>query len=88
MSSLLLPRPVLDKEEFAKVLEKSKLVLDPPFDLEADWEKLNKTRKGVDKHNMDRNHLSVLHHPSLISAIFNRLSGVNARAVSRACCGR
>ena len=37
---------LLTKEEFALVLGKSKIRLDPPFDTDADWDKLNKTRTG------------------------------------------
>eukprot|EP01046_Picozoa_sp_COSAG06_P009595 COSAG06_NODE_502_length_14953_cov_15.585297_21_plen_392_part_00 len=37
---------LLTKEEFALVLGKSKIRLDPPFDTDADWDRLNKTRTG------------------------------------------
>eukprot|EP01043_Picozoa_sp_COSAG02_P037749 COSAG02_NODE_2855_length_7889_cov_3.123363_8_plen_306_part_00 len=39
-------RSALSKEEFGQALAKSKIQLDPPFDLEVDWEEVKKTRTG------------------------------------------
>ena len=39
-------RSALTKEEFGQALANSKIQLDPPFDLEADWAKVKKTRTG------------------------------------------